>query len=153
VLAFEALAFSIYAVREAYSPMNTEISQGMDDEEENYTDQARKTVSDAFRDAGSVCAGIVESHTGWNTDTILTSRLVTYHNAPSIAGQEGAVERFRFLLMSVGKAKLPQLKYGTVSLDLRGTMESMGAMQAFASTIPKGCADTLRGIGREFGLL
>lgn len=150
VLAFEALAFSLYAVREAYSPMSAEIAQDM---EEDDTDQKRRALSDAFRDAASVCAGIVERDTGWNTDAILSNRLMAYHNAPSIAGQEGSAERFRFLLMSIGKAKAPQPKYGKVSLDLRATMESMGAVQAFANMMPKGCADTLRGISREFGLL
>lgn len=153
VLAFEALAFSIYAVREAYSPINAEISQDMDDEEDDYIDVDRRAANDAFKGSATVCAGAIKRYTGWDTDSVLTSRLMNYHHAPTIAGQEGAVERFRPLLLSIGKSKTPQIRYGPPSLDLSATMESMAAMQAFASTIPYGCAETLRGIEQEFGLI
>lgn len=151
VLAFEALAFSIYAVREAYKPVAEEIAEDIEDEEDGL-EVERSAMSSAFGEAAAACAGLVKRYTGWDTENLLRVRLVNYTGAPSIIGQQGAAEQFRMILLSIGKAKEPVARYGKPSLDLRHTLESMAALQQFASTMPQGYAETLRNIVREFDL-
>lgn len=153
VLAFEALAFSIYAVREAFSPMAAEIQRDMEDEDDGVEDQERSAMGNAFKTAASACSHVVGRITSWETDDILRNRLMTYFGAPTIVGKEGAAERFRFLLMCIGKESRPAATYGRVSLDLEVTLKAMAVIQAFASTIPEGYAQTLRLCMDEFDLL
>ena len=152
LLAFEALAFAVYAVRESYIPMAEWIDLDIQDEDDGYVDEERAALALRFAYAAEACQKYAQQDTGWDASAIWESRWMTYHAAPSIGGQQGAVERFRFILMTIGKAREPKITYGKVSLDLQGTLEAMAATQAFVSKIPAAYARTIEAYIENHGV-
>lgn len=152
VLAFEALAFAIYAVRESYMPMAEQIELDIQDEEDGHVDEERAALALRFAFAAEALWKRVKEDTGWDADEIWENRWLTYHATPSIGGAQGAVERFRFILMTIGKAREPRMKYGNVSLDLQATLEAMTATQAFVSKIPATYARMIEAYVDEHGI-
>lgn len=151
VLAFEAVLFSIYALREWYSPMTHGIEREIDDD---YDDPKQQAVGKAFRSGTGLCLKLAEEETGWrDLDSIVTDRMKNYHNAPAISGADSGAERFRSIFLSIGRAQRPKLYYGNASVDLQTTMESKAAIQAFSDTIPQGSAETLRRLCDEYDLI
>lgn len=151
VLAFEAVYFSVYALRECYSPMVHSIEREIDDD---YDRPEERAVGKAFRSAAGLCLKLAQEETGWRgLSDIVTNRMRTYHNAPQLSGPDSGAERFRSILLSVGRADRPKIRYGEVAVDLQATMESMAAIQAFAATIPHGAAETLKNLSEEYGLI
>ncbi len=151
VLAFESLAFSIYAVRECYSPMAHGIEREID---EDYDDPEQQALGKVFRSAAGLCLTLAEEETGWrHLDDVLTNRLRNYHSSAQISGSDSGAERFCSILLAIGKAQRPQIRYGDVSVDAQATLEATTAVQVFGLGAALRCATTLRELRDQHGLV
>ncbi|MGH6907391.1 MAG: hypothetical protein ACREDX_05975, partial [Aestuariivirga sp.] len=113
-------------------------------------DETLTLVIETFRTSNGVCCGVVESETGTDQEALFLRRQVEYARANDKGGMKEATEVFRFTLQSIGTASAPKSSYGVPSLEL-DTVVLMISVHAFASTIPKGAADSLRLMADRYG--
>lgn len=142
VFAFETLAFAAFGLRDQYTRL------ALEDGNRNLSPVA----SDGFRHGLELGCKMILDTTKWNCRKLFYDRVISYVKVGGIGDPKEAAERFRFLLMTIGKAQSPCAEYGRVSLDLAGTVQSYAAVMAFAATMPKGYAETLRNVGEELNI-
>lgn len=137
VIAFEALVFSAYAVREYFEPLES--------------DTTDELVSEAFKDGFAVCRTIAKRELGGDYKALFERRLMAFAQAHSRGGMRDAAEVFRGILQSIGKASVPSVEYGRPSLSMADTIEAMAVVGAFAATMPKAAAQSLHAIADHYG--
>lgn len=142
VFAFETLAFSAFALRDQYTRLAVE----------DGSRTLSPLASDGFRHGLELGCTMILDTTKWNCRKLFYDRVISYVKVGGMGDPKEAAERFRFLLMTIGKAQSPCLEYGRVSLDLADTVQSYTAVMAFAATMPKGYAETLRNVGEELNI-
>lgn len=150
VIAFEVLAFSAFAVREYYFPEKDEEAQFFEPTDVD-SDDTLTLVIETFRTSNSICCDVLEKETGTDQEALFIRRQVEYTRANDKGGMKGATEVFRYTLQSIGTAAAPKLSYGMPSLELMDTVVTMTIIHAFASTIPKGAANSLRALADHYG--
>lgn len=137
VIAFEAIAFTAFSIREYYEPLNS--------------DYYNEEVSDGFKDGFGFCCAIVKRELGSSYRDIFDRRLMEYAQANDRGQMQGAAEAFRLNLQSIMEATTPHANYGGLSLDLSDTLGLMVAANAFAATMPKRAAESLHLINDHYG--
>jgi hypothetical protein len=140
VLAFETLTFFNYALRAHYEA--TEYCDYADDRYEIYFA--------SFQNSAEIVRSLISKHLGSASEQVFVDRFQSYLRAPSVGGQQGATEQFRFTLLTLKGARLPAIDYGPVSLDLPKTLEMIGLVQAFSSAFLDAYRETLTNIIEEY---
>jgi len=113
--------------------------------EDDYDDPEQQALAKVFRSAAGLCLTLAEEETGWrHLGDILTNRLRNYHCAEQISGSDSGVERFSSVLLAIGKAQRPQIRYGDMSVDAQARMEATTAVQVLGLGAARRCATTLR---------
>jgi hypothetical protein len=136
VIAFEALSFSIYAIREQHLPTP----------EDPVDDTEPEPLVDAYRDVIAMIH--IEKFTGWQIGD-LWNRRTLFHFQRSY---REATEAFLGRLTVLSGVAAPAPDYGPPSLDLQLTLELTGSVMPFALAIPKGYAQAIQNAVAEFGL-
>lgn len=139
VVAFEALAFSYYAIHEMHIPM----------QKDDYDEEDAEVIVDAYKIALGVWPRLISELTGWDVEDVWRRRYLFWFQRPNL---RDASEALSGLFMSFDAAQMPMPTYGRTNLDLTLNVETMVAIQVWASTIPEGCANSLKLIVSEFGL-
>jgi hypothetical protein len=137
VIAFEALAFSAFAVREYFEPLDT--------------DYPNENASESFKDGFAVCRSIIQKELGDDHRELFGRRLMEYAQANSRGGMKDASDVFRGTLQSIGNASIPASNYSRLSLDMNDTLQAMVIINVFATTMPKAAADSIHGLAEHFG--
>tara|TARA_B110001454_G_scaffold208504_1_gene221071 strand:+ start:540 stop:1193 length:654 start_codon:yes stop_codon:yes gene_type:complete len=138
VIAFEALSFSIYAIREQHLPTP----------EDPLDDTEPEPLVDAYRDVIAMIPAHIEKFTGWRTGDLWERRILS--NAKR--SYREAAEAFMERLAGMSGASFPNAEYGPPSLDFGLTLELTGRVMTFALAIPHGYAEVIQTAVAEFGL-
>ena len=142
VFAFETLAFAAFGLRDQYTRLALE--------DGNRT--LSPVASDGFRHGLELGCTMILDTTKWNCRKLFYDRVISYVKVGTMGDPKDAAERFRFLLMTIGKAQSPNAEYGRANFDLADTIQSYAAVMSFAATMPKGYAETLRNVGEELNI-
>lgn len=137
VIAFEALAFSIFCIRQYHLPPA------------DYDDEPEALV-DAYREVIAICGWQIEKVTGWSIREVWNARITQHFQ---LGGIKQPIERFIGMLLSIGGHETPPLRYSTPSLDPMLTAKITIEAQAFALNIPVGSVDAIQNVISEFNLI
>lgn len=139
VIAFEALSFCIYAIREHHLPTP----------EDPLDDSEPEPLVDAYRDVIGMIPAHIEKLTGWQVGALWDRRVLAHFQRTTY--REGT-EAFVSRLSTMAGAAKPARDYGPPSLDLRLTLDLTARVMTFALAIPQGFAEAIQIAVVEFGL-
>lgn len=139
VIAFEALVFCVYAVRESHllTP------------EHPLDESDPESVVEAYRFAIAALPHFVSRFTGWEIADIWQRRILFYFQCGSM---KEATEAFVGILLTMENTSRPAREYGKLSLDRSLNLELRVRVHAFASTIPAATADVIQSVITEYNL-
>lgn len=139
VIAFEGLAFSIFAIRQFHLPAA----------EYEYRDEPEALV-DAYREVIAQLRYLIEKKTGWSIEKEWNARIMQHFQ---FRGIMEPIERLNGKLVSLGGEKVPPILYGRPSLDLILTISVMTEVHAFTLNVPKASAEAIQNVISEFDLI
>lgn len=139
VIAFEGLAFSLFAVRQFHLP------PGDYDEHDE-----PEMLVDAYREVIANLRCLIEKYTGWSIQKEWNARIIQHAQFPGIVEP---MERLNGKLMSVAGVQVPPVLYGQPRLDALLSMELVTAVQAFTVIVPKATAKAIQNVISELNLL
>ncbi|WP_423141691.1 hypothetical protein ACOYW6_12810 [Parablastomonas sp. CN1-191] len=139
VIAFEGLAFTVFAVRQFHLP------PGDYDEHDE-----PEMLVDAYREVIANLRCLIEKYTGWSIQKEWNARIMQH---AQFRGIIEPMERLNGKLMSVAGVQVPPVLYGQPRLDALLSMELVMAMQAFTVTFPEATAKAIQNIISELNLL
>lgn len=139
VIAFEALSFCIYLIRENHLPTP----------EDPLDDDENETLVDAYRDVIYMLRLHVEKFTGWDVDALWDRRIMYHFQRKNMME---ATEAFVGRLLTMTDVQVPAVDYGRMSLNVRLNTDMRMRVHAFASTIPKGSAEAIQNVVSEYDL-
>jgi hypothetical protein len=139
VIAFEALSFCIYNIRENHLPTP----------EDPLDDDENETLVNAYRDVIYMTRLHIEKFTGWDVTALWNRRIMFHFQRKDVME---ATEAFVGRLLSMTDAQVPTVDYGPMSLDIKLNTDIRMHVHAFASNVPKGCAEAIENVVSEFSL-
>lgn len=139
VIAFESLAFSIYAIRTYHMPMP----------EDPFEDEPEALV-DAYREVIAILRWQAEKVTGWQVADVWERRILYHFQRKDL---KDASQAFVGLLLTMTDAQTPAQDYGRTKLDLKLNIALLAGVTAFTVSYPKASAEAIQGIISEFTLI
>lgn len=139
VIAFEGLAYSVFAVRQFHLPP----ADYEDDDEP-------EMIVDAYREVIAHLRHLVEKHTGWSIRKEWDARIMQYAQSGGIMKP---MERLNGKLLSIGQVQVPQVLYEEPNPDLLLSVQVMVATQAFTLSFPQTAAKTIQEVISELYLI
>jgi hypothetical protein len=139
VIAFEALAFSIFAIRQFHLPPS----------EYEYSDEPEALV-DAYREVIAQLRYLIEQKTRWSIEKEWNARVMQH---AQFQGIMEPIERLNGKLVSLGGVQTPPILYGRPNFDPLLMITVMAGVQAFTVNIPKASAEAIQNIISEFDLI
>jgi hypothetical protein len=139
VIAFEGLAYSVFAVRQFHLP-----PADYEDREEP------EMLLDAYREVIASLRYLVEKHTGWSIEKEWNARIMQH---AQFRGIIEPMERLNGKLLSVGGVQIPPVLYERPHPNFMLSVQVIAATQAFTLSYPKTTAETIQNVISEFALI
>jgi len=139
VIAFEGLAYSIFAIRQFHLP-----PADYEDSDEP------EMLVNAYRDVITDLRHLVEKYTKWSIQKEWNARIMQHSQ---FRGIMQPLERLNGKLLSVGGVQSPPVLYGSPSFDLLLSAQIIVATQAFTLSVPKATAKAIENLISELSLM
>lgn len=139
VIAFEGLAYSVFAIRQFHLP-----PADYEDREEP------EMLVDAYRRVIAHLRYLIEKYTGWSIQKEWNARIMQH---AQFRGIMEPMERLNGKLLSVGGVQVPPMLYERPNPDPFLSIQVMAATQAFTLSFPKTAAETIQSVISELDLV
>lgn len=140
VIAFEALAYCMYAIKETHLPTPDDPFDESDDE----------VLVDAYRETIYLLELVIKKLTGWDIEKIWDRRILGHFQQKNM---KEASQALVGTLLTIGEAKVPTVDYGPMKLDLPLQLQLMVGVPAFTISYPPGAVCAIKAAISEYSLL
>ena len=139
VIAFEGLAYSVFAIRQFHLPPA------------DYEDcEVPEMLVNAYREVIADLRYLVEKYTGWSIRKEWNARIMQH---AQFRGIIEPMERLNGKLLSVGGVQVPPVLYERPNPDPLLSVQVMMSTQAFTQSFPRTTAETIQRVISELDLV